>query len=199
MMRQLKATCRELGRLIEAYEQTLDDSDDPQSSQRQRDVEILSSIPGVGRIVLATLLAEASEILKQRNYNALRAFCGSAPVTKRSGKICVVVRRRAVNNRLQTALYHWTRVALQHARPGQSSQIQHPARADTDMQGLYVASLTAFLKSLAPCWKTNSCLIMITPNMNWPLRTLSQWVAGLPPLHLPLTNGRMSPPCRSLL
>ena len=91
MMRQLKATCRELGRLIEANEQTLDDSDDPQSSQRQRDVEILSSIPGVGRIVLATLLAEASEILKQRNYNALRAFCGSAPVTKRSGKICVVV------------------------------------------------------------------------------------------------------------
>ena len=34
---------------------------------------------------------------------------------------------------------------------------------------------------------------MITPNMNWPLRTLSQWVAGLPPLYLPLTNGRMSP------
>ena len=60
--------------------------------------------------------ARRSPILKQRNYNALRAFCGSAPVTKRSGKICVVVRRRAVNNRLQTALYHWTRVALQHDR-----------------------------------------------------------------------------------
>ena len=72
---------------------------------------------------------------------------------------------------------------------------KHPsrARADTDMQGLYVASLSAFSKSLASCWKTNSCLIMITPNMNWPLRTLSQWVSGLPPLHLPLTNGRMSP------
>ena len=75
--------------------------------------------------------------------------------------------------------------------PGQSSQIQHPSRADTDMQGLYVASLTAFSKSLASCWKTNSCLIMITPNMNWPLRTLSQWVAALPPL--PLINGRISP------
>ena len=65
------------------------------------------------------------------------------------------------------------------------------ARVDTDMKGLYVASLIAFSKSLASCWKTNSCLIMITPNMNWPLRTLSQWVAALPPL--PLINGRM--PC----
>ena len=198
MMRQLKATCRELGRLIEANEQTLDDSDDPQSSQRQRDVEILSSIPSVGRIVLATLLAEASEILRQRDYNALRAFCGSAPVTKRSGKICVVVRRRAVNNRLQTALYHWTRVALQHDPVSRAKYNTLRARGHRHARA-FVASLTAFSKSLASCWKTNSCLIMITPNMNWPLRKLSQWVAGLPPLHLPLTNGRMSPPCRSLL
>ena len=60
--------------------------------------------------------ARRSPILKQRNCNALRAFYGSAPVTKRSATICVVVRRRAVNNRLQTALYHWTRVALQNDR-----------------------------------------------------------------------------------
>ena len=141
--------------------------------------------------------ARRSPILKQRNYNALRAFCGSAPVTKRSGKICVVVHRRAVKNRLQTALYHWTRVALQHARsvePNTTPFARSLARSRTPTcKGFTWASLTAFSKSLASCWKTNSCLIMITPNMNWPLRTLSQWVAALPPLHLPLINGRISP------
>jgi transposase len=37
-----------------------------------------------------------------------------APVTRRSGKTCVVVRRYACNKRLQNALYHWARVAVQH-------------------------------------------------------------------------------------
>jgi hypothetical protein len=39
---------------------------------------------------------------------------GIAPVTRRSGKSCIVVRRHACNGRLQTAAYHWARVAIQH-------------------------------------------------------------------------------------
>ena len=50
------------------------------------DVTILQSLPGVGRIVLATLLAEAFEALQRRDYRALRCLAGVAPVTKRSGK-----------------------------------------------------------------------------------------------------------------
>jgi transposase len=63
--------------------------------QKQRDVEILASLPGVGRIVLATLLAEAFDALQRRDYAALRSLTGVAPVTKRSGKSCIVVRRQA--------------------------------------------------------------------------------------------------------
>lgn len=37
-----------------------------------------------------------------------------APVTKRSGKSYLVVRRRAVNAQLHNAIYHWARVASQH-------------------------------------------------------------------------------------
>jgi transposase len=44
----------------------------------------------------------------------LRILCGVAPVTKRSGKSCIVTRRLACNPRLQNALYHWARVAVQH-------------------------------------------------------------------------------------
>lgn len=81
---------------------------------KQHDVEILTSLPGVGRIVLATLLTEACDALKRRDYAALRSLTGVAPVTKRSGKSCIVVRRYACHGRLANAMYHWARVAMQH-------------------------------------------------------------------------------------
>jgi transposase len=81
---------------------------------KQHDVEILASLPGVGRIILATLLAEAFDALQRRDYAALRSLTGVAPVTKRSGKSCIVVRRYACHARLANAMYHWARVAVQH-------------------------------------------------------------------------------------
>ena len=43
---------------------------------RQSDGAILMSLPGVGQPVLATLLAEASDPLRRRDYHALRCLCG---------------------------------------------------------------------------------------------------------------------------
>lgn len=80
----------------------------------QRDAAILRTLPGIGRIVLATLLAEALTVLDARDYHGLRALSGVAPVTKRSGKTCNVVMRKACNERLREATYHWARVAMQH-------------------------------------------------------------------------------------
>jgi transposase len=77
-------------------------------------VTILDSLPGVGRTVLATMLAEAPDALQRRDYHALRTLCGSAPVTRRSGKSCFVTRRRACNRRLTNAAFNWGRVAAQH-------------------------------------------------------------------------------------
>jgi transposase len=79
--------------------------------REHRDVEILRSLPGVGRVVAATVLAEASGPLAERDYHALRAHAGIAPVTKQSGKRRTVVMRYACNGRLRYALYHWARVA----------------------------------------------------------------------------------------
>jgi transposase len=103
--RQLDALCAKLAGPEEA---------EPGQSHEQRDVTILRSLPGVGRIVVATLLAEAWEPLRERDYHALRSLCGAAPVTRRSGKRCVVVMRQACHVRLRTAIYHWARVAIQH-------------------------------------------------------------------------------------
>jgi transposase len=103
--RQLDALCAKLAG---------PDESEPGQSHEQRDVTILRSLPGVGRIVLATLLGEAAEPLRKRDYHTLRSLCGVAPVTLRSGKRCLVVMRHACHLRLRTALYHWARVAIQH-------------------------------------------------------------------------------------
>lgn len=91
-----------------------DQENAPGQQTEQRDVTILRSLPGVGRIVLATLLTEAAEPLRRRDYRALRSLSGVAPVTKRSGRRCIVIMRQACQVRLRTAVYHWARIAIQH-------------------------------------------------------------------------------------
>ncbi len=109
--RQIKEVERQLDQLCD----TLAAAQESQPGQSaQRDVAILRSFPGLGRIILATLLAEGSDLLQRRDYQALRALSGQAPVTHRSGKSCVVIRRYACNKRLREALYHWARGAIQH-------------------------------------------------------------------------------------
>lgn len=82
--------------------------------REHRDVEILRSLPGVGRMVTATMLTEATGPLADRDYASLRAYTGAAPVTKRSGKRTFLVHMRsACKRRLRDALYHWSRVSIQ--------------------------------------------------------------------------------------
>jgi transposase len=109
---QIKQAERRLDELCGAIEVAGETT--PGQICEQRDVAILRSFPGVGRITLATLLAEACEPLRLRDYHALRCLTGAAPVTRRSGKACFVVRRRACNKRLTQAVFHWARVATQH-------------------------------------------------------------------------------------
>lgn len=87
--------------------------DAPGQPERPRDAAVLLSLPGVGTTVAATLLAEAPDALRNRDYHALRCVCGVAPVTRRSGKSLLVVRRLAAHGRLRDAAYHWARVAAQ--------------------------------------------------------------------------------------
>jgi len=57
------------------------------------------------------LFAEAAAILRLRDYGALRALGGLAPITKQSGKRRYVQMRRACNGRLRDAFYHWARTS----------------------------------------------------------------------------------------
>lgn len=72
-----------------------------------RDALLLQSLPGLGTLVCATMLAEASEPLKNRDYDTIRAVSGVAPVTRQSGKQHVVRMRTACNPRLRNAVHYW--------------------------------------------------------------------------------------------
>ena len=86
-------------------------------TQEHRDVAILRSLPGVGRKVSATMLAEASRLLAARDYHALRTHAGCAPVTKQSGKRRVVSMRYGCNPRLRNAVHYWAQVSVKHDPP----------------------------------------------------------------------------------
>jgi transposase len=97
-------------------ERILDDiplAEDPAGQKREhRDVDIFRSLPGVGNLTVATVLVESGTAFSRRDYHALRACAGTAPVTKRSGKSCRVSMRWACNTRLRQALHHWAANAI---------------------------------------------------------------------------------------
>jgi transposase len=98
---------KQIGALLEELAEPSPEGCEP------RDAAIVLSLPGVGTLVAATVLAEASQAVAERDYAAFRAHAGVAPVTKRSGKRLSVMMRQACNERLRNALYHWSRVSVQ--------------------------------------------------------------------------------------
>jgi len=112
--RQIRDSQATLDALLEKFSEKTADEEASEGDEQPSDAEILRSLPGVGRIVLAVLLAEAGDPLKQRDYQVLRSLSGVAPVTVRSGKSLRVIMRQACHQRLRTACYHWARVATQH-------------------------------------------------------------------------------------
>jgi len=76
------------------------------------DNALLASLPGVGALVLATLLGHAHDAIRLRNRDALRSLGGIAPVTKQSGQRRQVLMRRARSQPLAYALHHWAAIAV---------------------------------------------------------------------------------------
>lgn len=97
---QLKETRQDMDAILEKLEASSDIG-------KHRDATILRSLPGVGTVVSATMLAEASQPLMSRDYQALRTLAGVAPVTKRSGKMLVVGRRYQRSRLVENAVYFW--------------------------------------------------------------------------------------------
>jgi transposase len=137
--REFRQADRKLDDLCAALVQT-----EAPSETARSDAAILASLPGVGKTILATLLTEAPGPLTGRDHKALRTLSGVAPVTKRSGKSCVVVMRHAAHARLRKAVFHWARVAVQNDPKSKSRYEALRAR------GLVRAVLLRYVKT--GCW-----------------------------------------------
>ncbi len=120
---------------------------------QHRDVTILRSLPGAGRVVTATMLAEAAQALAEKDYHALRAYAGVAPLTRQSGKQRSVQMRYSCNARMRNATYHWARVSVQHDAVSREHYRQLRARGHSHGRALrgvadrLLAVLCAMLRS----------------------------------------------------
>jgi transposase len=81
--------------------------------ERHPDAEILRSLPGLGAILGARVLAEFGDAPdRYADAKARRNYAGTAPITRASGTSHVVVARYARNKRLFDACYQWAFCAL---------------------------------------------------------------------------------------
>ena len=142
------AVTTELVRQTAALEAQLTASFDKHPS-----AEILRSLPGLGTVLSARVLAEfGDDPHRYADAKARKNYAGTAPITRASGKSRVVLARYARNRRLADALYQWAFSALTRspaparalrrptgtrshpprraASPGQPAR-RHPARLPT--------------------------------------------------------------------
>jgi transposase len=109
LLRQLDAACTGADDLAAAA---------VESFEQHPDAEIITSLPGLGSLTGARVLAEIGDDRSRfTDPKALKAYAGSAPVTRASGKTHAVMARRVKNQRLAAAGYVWAFSALT-ASPG---------------------------------------------------------------------------------
>jgi transposase len=160
LLPQLRLLAQQRKQVADRTQQVLDamavpESEDPDSPS-QPDVALLQSLPGVGRIITATMLAEGSQALAQRDYSALRSYAGLAPVTRQSGKGKPISMRYACNQRLRNACYHWARTSIQNEDRSKQhyARLRHAGhghgRALRGVADRLLAVLIAMLKSGRP-------------------------------------------------
>ena len=103
---RLQLLHRQHALLVRSSEALIEELSADENYSGHRDVQILRSLPGVGRVFIATVLSEAPEGLAHRDYRVLRALAGVAPVTAQSGKTRLVSIRHACHPRIRHAVYH---------------------------------------------------------------------------------------------
>jgi transposase len=131
------------------------------------DAEILRSLPGLGSVLGARVLAEfGDDPTRYADARARRNYAGMAPITRASGTRRVVLARVARNKRLADGMYLWAFCSLQ-ASPG--------ARAYYDRQRAAGKTHHQALRALGNRWAgiVHGCLAHRTlydEDVAWPSR-----------------------------
>lgn len=109
LLRQLDAACSAADELAEAAIAHF---------ERHPDAEIITSFPGLGKLAGARVLAEiGDDRTRFADARGLKAYAGSAPITRASGRKIVVLHRHIKNKRLNAVGTIWALASLR-ASPG---------------------------------------------------------------------------------
>ncbi|MFB7360350.1 IS110 family transposase [Streptomyces gardneri] len=104
LLRQLNTACDNADQLEEAVTQTFDE---------HPDAPVIRSFPGLAALTGARVLAEiGDDRTRFATAGSLKAYAGSAPVTRASSKSCKVMSRKVKNQRLAAVGYVWAFGAL---------------------------------------------------------------------------------------
>ena len=104
---------------------------------RHPDAEIVMSLPGLGPVLGARVLAEfGDDPHRYADARARKNYSGMAPITKASGKSRVVLARHARNRRLADALYQQAFSALSGSPGARAYYDTRRARGATHHQAL---------------------------------------------------------------
>ena len=123
LLATLDAECVNLERLGEACTQAF---------AQHPDYEIITSFPGLGDLTGARILAELGDDRSRfADARSVKAYAGSAPVTRASGRSISITHRRVKNDRLAAAGWVWAFCAASHS-PGAKQHYQRRREAHGD-------------------------------------------------------------------
>lgn len=99
--------------------------------QRHPQAAVLQSVPGLGPVLAARVLAEiGDDRTRFATADGLRAFAGTAPITRASGRSTIVSARRVRNKRLADACHWWAFAAITKSPGARSHYDRRRAAGD---------------------------------------------------------------------
>jgi len=101
------------------------------------DAEILNSLPGLGVVLGARVLAEfGDDPDRYADPKARKNYAGTSPITKASGRSRVALARFARNRRLADALRMWAFCSITSSPGARRYYDAHRAKGDTHQRAL---------------------------------------------------------------
>jgi transposase len=105
--------------------------------EQHPDAEVICSLPGLGMILGARVLAEfGDDPNRYADAKSRKNYAGTSPITRASGTRRVVLARYARNRRLADACYLWAFAALTASPGARAFYDQHRAAGDTHHRAL---------------------------------------------------------------
>lgn len=120
------------------------------------DASLFAALPGAGKVMAPRLLvAFGSDRQRYQDAAELQSFCGAAPVTKRSGKQCVIQRRLACPTFLKQTFHEFAQYS-RHQSAWAKAYYQLQRGRGKSHHATVRALAFKWIRVLFACWKART-------------------------------------------